>query len=150
MNSSRPFLRQWRLLALVAMAVVVAVATLAAGGALAFQIESPKRIKSTVPPDRVLVRADGANVAALSGSTAVGAVVDGAAFRCAGGDFFHVTHCQGNAADAPCQLTEPHLPARNGLHLSKTTPRAQIAERVKACEAGGIRYGAGDKPVFVR
>jgi hypothetical protein len=35
MNSSRPFLRQWRLLALVAMAVVVAVAALAAGGALA-------------------------------------------------------------------------------------------------------------------
>jgi hypothetical protein len=29
-------------------------------------------------------------------------------------------------------------------------PRSEIAARVKSCEVGGIRYGADDKPVFVR
>jgi hypothetical protein len=30
------------------------------------------------------------------------------------------------------------------------TRRVDIAARVNACEAGGIRYDADDKPVFVR
>jgi hypothetical protein len=34
--------------------------------------------------------------------------------------------------------------------MGKATRRADIAARVKGCETGGIRYGANDKPVFVR
>ncbi len=76
-----------------------------------------------------------------------GVVVDGAAFRCGDGSLLHVSHCRGNADDATCALTELHLP---GLQMGKATRRADIAARVKGCEAGGIRYGANDKPVFVR
>jgi len=78
---------------------------------------------------------------------AAGLVVDGAAFRCGDGSLLHVSHCRGNADDATCALTELHLP---GLQMGKATRRADIAARVKGCEAGGIRYGANDKPVFVR
>ena len=56
---------------------------------------------------------------------------------------------QGNADDATCTLNELHLP---GLQITghELARRADIAARVKGCEAGGIRYGANDKPVFVR
>ena len=88
--------------------------------------------------------------AAPKSSTAVqaaGIVFDGAAFRCGGGRLLHVSHCQGNSDDATCTLSELHLP---GLQVGKPARRADIAARVKGCEAGGIRYGANDKPVFVR
>ena len=75
-----------------------------------------------------------------------GAVVDGAAFRCADGGLLHVSFCQGDDAQALCKLTELHLPRQ----LGNMVPRADIAARVKACEAGGIRYSADDKPVFIR
>lgn len=78
---------------------------------------------------------------------AAGVVVDGAAFRCGDGSLLHVSRCQGNADDASCQLTELHRP---GLQMGKPARRADIAARVNGCEAGGIRYGADDKPVFVR
>ena len=78
---------------------------------------------------------------------AAGAVVDGAAFRCTDGSVLHVSLCQCDAAGATCKLTEVHLP---GAQMGKSTRRADIAARVKSCEAGGIRYGADDKPVFVR
>ncbi len=84
---------------------------------------------------------------ALQVAGAVGVVVDGAAFRCGDGSLLHVSQCQGNADDATCKLTEMHLP---GLQMGKPVRRADIAARVKGCEAGGIRYGANDKPVFVR
>jgi tellurite resistance protein len=74
-------------------------------------------------------------------------VADGAAFRCADGSLLHVSFCRGNADDATCKLTELHKP---GLQIGTMTRRADIAARVKSCEAGGIRYGADDKPVFVR
>jgi hypothetical protein len=48
---------------------------------------------------------------------------------------------------ATCKLSELHLP---GLQIGKPARRADIAGRVKGCEAGGIRYAADDKPVFVR
>jgi hypothetical protein len=85
--------------------------------------------------------------AASTSSTAAAAVVDGAAFRCADGSLLHVSFCQGETAQATCKLSELHLP---GLQMGKRVPRADIAARVKACEAGGIRYGADDKPIFVR
>ena len=50
-------------------------------------------------------------------------------------------------ADATCKLTELHLP---GLQMGKSTRRADIAARVQGCEAGGIRYGADNRPAFVR
>ena len=78
---------------------------------------------------------------------AAGAVVDGAAFRCGDGSLLHVSFCQGNADDATCKLAELHKP---GLQIGTLVRRADIAARVKGCEAGGIRYGADDKPVFVR
>ncbi len=78
---------------------------------------------------------------------AAGAVVDGAAFRCADGSLLHVSLCQGASVDAVCKLSELHLP---GLQMGKMVRRSDIAARVSGCEAGGIRYGAGDKPVFVR
>jgi hypothetical protein len=34
--------------------------------------------------------------------------------------------------------------------MGKPARRADIAAHVNGCEAGGIRYGADDKPVFVR
>ena len=34
--------------------------------------------------------------------------------------------------------------------MGKQARRADIAARVAGCEAGGIRYGQDDKPVFVR
>ena len=77
----------------------------------------------------------------------VGAVFDGAAFRCADGSLLHVSFCQGASADATCKLAELHKP---GLQIGTLVRRADIAARVKGCEAGGIRYGADDKPVFVR
>jgi hypothetical protein len=76
-----------------------------------------------------------------------GTVVDGAAFRCNDGSLLHVSLCQGPSADAMCKLTELHKP---GLQIGTPTPRANIAARVKGCEAGGVRYGADDRPVFVR
>ncbi len=75
------------------------------------------------------------------------AVFDGAAFRCADGSLLHVSFCQGASADATCKLAELHKP---GLQIGTLVRRADIAARVKGCEAGGIRYGADDKPVFVR
>ena len=78
---------------------------------------------------------------------AAGAVVDGAAFRCGDGSLLHVSLCQGASPDAVCKLSELHLP---GLQMGKLVRRVEIAARVKACEAGGIRYGADDKPVFTR
>jgi hypothetical protein len=84
---------------------------------------------------------------ALQVAGAAGVVVDGAAFRCGDGSLLHVSRCQGNADDATCTLTELHLP---GLQMGKPARRADIAARVKGCEAGGIRYSADDKPVFVR
>ena len=78
---------------------------------------------------------------------AAGAVVDGAAFRCGDGSLLHVSLCQGNANDATCKLTELHLP---GLQMGKPARRAEIAVRVNGCQAGGIAYGADNKPVFVR
>lgn len=36
------------------------------------------------------------------------------------------------------------------LQMGKQARRADIAARVAGCEAGGIRYGQDDKPVFVR
>lgn len=78
---------------------------------------------------------------------AAGVVVDGAAFRCGDGSLLHVSWCQGHAGDSTCTLSELHLP---GLQMGKPVRRADIAARVKGCEAGGIRYGANDKPVFVR
>ncbi|MGZ8992518.1 MAG: hypothetical protein ACXW16_00715 [Burkholderiaceae bacterium] len=86
-------------------------------------------------------------VAAVAPTQPAGVVVDGAAFRCGDGSLLHVTSCQGNANDATCKLTELHLP---GLQMGKQARRADIAARVNGCEAGGIRYGADDKPVFVR
>jgi hypothetical protein len=80
-------------------------------------------------------------------SGGLGAVVDGAAFRCADGSLLHVSFCQGDAPEANCKLAELHLP---GLQMGKMARRTDIAARVKGCEAGGIRYGADDKPVFVR
>ena len=80
-------------------------------------------------------------------SQAAGAVVDGAAFRCGDGSLLHVSFCQGSTDDATCTLAELHLP---GLQMGKAARRADIAARVNGCEAGSIRYGANDKPVFVR
>lgn len=76
-----------------------------------------------------------------------GVVDDGAAFRCGDRSLLHVSLSQGNADDATCKLTELHLP---GLKVGKLMRRADIAVRVKGCEAGGIRYGANDKLVVVR
>jgi hypothetical protein len=74
-----------------------------------------------------------------------GAVVDGAAFRCRDGSLLHVTWCKGASADAMCTLTELHK-AGTGTQ----TARSAIAARVQGCEAGGIRYGSDNKPIFVR
>ena len=82
-----------------------------------------------------------------SAAPSVGAVFDGAAFRCADGSLLHVSLCQGASADATCKLAELHKP---GLQIGTLVRRADIAARVKGCETGGIRYGADDKPVFVR
>ena len=84
---------------------------------------------------------------ASAAPSAAGAVFDGAAFRCADGSLLHVSFCQGASADATCKLTELHKP---GLQMGTLMRRADIAARVKGCEAGGIRYGADDKAVFVR
>jgi hypothetical protein len=84
---------------------------------------------------------------ALQTAGAAGVVVqDGAAFRCGDGSLLHVSLCQGNADDATCKLTELHRP---GLQMGKPARRADIAARVNGCEAGGIRYGKDDKPMFV-
>jgi hypothetical protein len=85
--------------------------------------------------------------AKVAAAGSAGAVVDGAAFRCRDGRLMHVSMCQGTSADAMCNLTELHKP---GLQIGTPTARSAIAARVQACEAGGIRYGADDKPVFVR
>jgi hypothetical protein len=76
-----------------------------------------------------------------------GGIVDGAAFRCADGRLLHVSFCQGEGPDAQCKLSDLHLP---GLQMGKQARRADIAARVAGCEAGGIRYGQDDEPVFVR
>ena len=83
--------------------------------------------------------------AKVAAAGSAGAVVDGAAFRCRDGSLLHVTWCQGTSADAMCTLTE--LQKRG---TGTPTARSAIAARVQGCEAGGIRYGADDKPVFVR
>ncbi len=79
----------------------------------------------------------------------MGAVFDGAAFQCADGSLLHVSLCQGASADSTCKLTELHKPP-HGLQMGTSTRRADIAARVKGCEAGGIRYGADHKAIFVR
>jgi hypothetical protein len=137
---------------------------------LSFEIEGPNRIvwgrfgcalvRVGAPAATAAANAATAPGNALSGtaalpaagvapksSTASTGIVDGAAFRCADGSLLHVTLCQGNADHATCKLTELHRP---GLQMGKPARRADIAARVNGCEAGGIRYGADDKPVFVR
>ena len=84
-----------------------------------------------------------------SAAPSVGAVFDGAAFQCADGSLLHVSLCQGASADSTCKLTELHKPP-HGLQMGTSTRRADIAARVKGCEAGGIRYGADHKAIFVR
>ena len=96
---------------------------------------------SSAPPAAALPQV------ASAAPSVVGAVVDGAAFRCADGSLLHVSFCQGASAAATCKLAELHKP---GLQIGALVRRADIAARVKGCEAGGIRYGADDKPVFVR
>ena len=86
---------------------------------------------------------------ASAAPSVVGAVVDGAAFQCADGSLLHVSLCQGASADSTCKLTELHKPP-HGLQMGTSTRRADIAARVKGCEAGGIRYGADHKAIFVR
>jgi hypothetical protein len=54
--------------------------------------------------------------------------------------------CQ-SANNDTCKLTELHLP---GVQVGSLVRRAEIAARVSGCEAGGIRYGADDKPIFMR
>lgn len=73
-------------------------------------------------------------------------VFSGAAFRCADGVVHHVTGCRGDV----CDVTEWQLPAATRFPPMAVKPIAQIAEQVKACERGGLRYGADNKPVFVR
>ena len=74
------------------------------------------------------------------------ALVDGAAFRCPNGAHFLVSLCQGSSADASCKLSDPTVRLDFGTLMS----RAAIAAKVQGCEAGGIRYGADDKPIFVK
>jgi hypothetical protein len=150
--------------------VIVAIPGDSRANPMFFEIVGPDRIKSVnVGCPLVRVGAPAANAAA-NATTAPGnartapasatdgramaappdgsgAVVEGAAFRCRDGSLLHVSLCQGDGAQVPCKLTELHLP---GLQIGKMVPRTDIAARVKACEAGGIRYGADDKPVFVR
>jgi hypothetical protein len=125
---------------------------------MAFRIAGSNRILFRGECPLVRVGAPAANAAAnvttapgtartAPASGGPGAVVDGAAFRCADGSLLHVSFCQGDAPEANCKLAELHLP---GLQMGKMVRRADIAARAKGCEAGGIRYGADDKPVFVR
>jgi hypothetical protein len=125
---------------------------------MAFRVAGPNRILFRGECALVRVGAPPANAAAnttkapstartAAASGGPGAVVDGAAFRCADGGLLHVSLCQGDAAEANCKLAELHLP---GLQMGKMARRTDIAARVAGCEAGGIRYGADDKPVFVR
>lgn len=106
---------------------------------------------ATTAPGNARTGAANASVPPAAGAmpqiTAASVVVDGAAFRCGDGSLLQVSLCQGNTDDATCKLTELHLP---GLQMGKSVRRADIAARVKGCEAGGIRYGADDKPVFAR
>ena len=74
------------------------------------------------------------------------ALVDGAAFRCPNGSHFFVSLCQGPSAEAMCKLSDPTVRLDMGALMS----RAAIAAKVQGCEAGGIRYGADDKPIFVK
>jgi len=111
---------------------------------------TPSRLSDRAPSTsgaNAPLRAGGAAPKSSTALQAAGVVVDGAAFRCGDGSLLHVSLCQGNANDATCKLTELHLP---GLQMGKLARRADIAARVNGCEAGGIAYGANDKPVFVR
>lgn len=84
--------------------------------------------------------------ASATASTQATGVFSGAAFRCADGYLYHVTGCRGDV----CDLTEWHLPVVTRFPPMSVKPVAQIAEQVKACEAGGLRYGADNKPYFVQ
>jgi hypothetical protein len=117
---------------------------------MGFDPVHPNRVVVVNIEGCALVRVAGAAPRSSTGLQAVGAagiVVDGAAFRCGDGSLLHVSLCEGNANDATCKLTELHLP---GLQMGKMARRADIATRVNGCEAGGIAYGADNKPVFVR
>lgn len=125
---------------------------------MGFDITGPNRVSLANLEGCALVRvasvtssAPGGSAAAARGTptatASVGAaVVDGAAFRCPNGSHFFVSLCQGPSAEAMCKLTDPT--AR--LDLGAMVSRAAIAAKVQGCEAGGIRYGAGDKAVFVK
>jgi hypothetical protein len=122
--------------------------------AMAFEIASPNSILDDKGCVLVRVGAPAATAAlsATSGTKTAatgnaGAIVDGAAFSCSDGSLLHVSLCQGSSADAMCKLTELHKP---GLQIGTPTSRAGIAARVKGCQVGGVRYGADDRPVFVR
>jgi hypothetical protein len=128
--------------------------------AMAFEIASPDSIVDGDGCVLVRVGAAAANSSvspaagamprsstALQAAGPAGVVVDGAAFRCGDGRLLHVSLCQGNANDAPCKITKLHLP---GLQIGEMVRRADIAAQVKGCEAGGIRFTADNKPVFVR
>lgn len=82
---------------------------------------------------------------AIQTAAASSVVVDGAAFRCANGSHFFVSLCQGPSAEAMCKLSDPTVRLDLGSMMSRTA----IAAKVQGCEAGGIRYGADDKPIFV-
>ena len=147
--------------------VIVAIPADSRANPMPFEIKGPNRIvwgscalvrvrasadnspaTATTAPGNARTGAAPARSAAPMAKAAdsAGAVVYGAAFRCADGGLLHVSFCQGDRAQALCKLTELHLPGQMG----NMVPRAHIAARVKACEAGGIRYGADDKPVFIR
>ena len=120
------------------------------GGCVLVRVDAPVSkvaANATTAPGNTRTVAASTSAATVAASGNADAVVDGAAFRCTDGSLLHVSMCQGGAAQATCKLTELHRP---GVQMGKPVPRADIAARVKACEAGGIRYGADDKPVFVR
>lgn len=116
---------------------------------MGFDVADRNRAVSSNLEGCTLVRVAAASTATSTTAAppAAAAVVDGAAFRCGDGSLLHVSLCQGASANAVCKLTELHLP---GLQMGKPARRADIAARVNGCEAGGIRYGADNKAVFVR
>ncbi|HZA96299.1 MAG TPA: hypothetical protein VE421_09180, partial [Burkholderiaceae bacterium] len=73
------------------------------------------------------------------------AVVDGAAFRCSDGSILHVSFCQGSSPDSMCKLARADV-----LDVGALLTRSAIEARVGNCEAGGVRYGADNKAVFIR
>ncbi len=90
-----------------------------------------------------------AGKSATPATAAPAAIAAQRAFACPDGSVAVVLSCDNESASANCTVEFPTLPKLYGRHPYEIAQRGAIANRVKDCKAGSIRYDSEGKAVFV-